>query len=531
MGGSSVDPHTMKPNHKLSGGTSPQGPDNLVNKWLAPLALYGGLGIILYATLKEFDFRFRSMGVTGYLRGFELLPSSFYDFPRNVLLFIPFGFGLAAFLHQRKWSPKATFFSVLISSFFLTLLVESLQFFLPGRTPNVSDLLANSLGGLAGLGCFRLWERRTAVSRRVKTTLLVPRNAIIIGLTYMLLLLILGAYLQSRTRLAGWNPYFTLSIGNEHTGNRPWSGTVTQLAILDKALSADEAAQLMAGNEITAVAGSALVAYYPLANTTILTDQAGNLPAFEWQGSTGLMAADEGLSLNGLHWLETEQPVSYLAERLQASSQLSIMLTLAADSFQQTGPARILTFSINSALRNFTLGQEGGDLIMRIRTPMTGENGVTPELAISDFFESANSQILIVSFDGLAVQTYIKDGQRAGRVEIVPGITFWRTLMNANDSPVVVDSAAGWIWMFVFYALFFIPLGILGAFLLAGATAPAPRRFFLIAGLSLPAILLEIVLSMRNGFEPRLLNILLGMFIMGMMLFLLATVTRQASGG
>ncbi|MEJ2752933.1 MAG: hypothetical protein P8169_09710, partial [Chloroflexota bacterium] len=63
---------------------------------LAPIALVGGLLLILVSTLKPFNFQFRSLTLGDYINRYDIPPSSFMDFPRNILLFLPFGFGLAA---------------------------------------------------------------------------------------------------------------------------------------------------------------------------------------------------------------------------------------------------------------------------------------------------------------------------------------------------------------------------------------------------------------------------------------------------
>ena len=521
----------MKHNRKPSDQNYPNKLNLLVHNLLMVIALIGGLGIILYTTLKEFDFQFRRLSTAEYFGGFQILPSSVYDFPRNVFLFIPFGFGLAAYLTRLGCSKRLTLFSVLIISFALTLLVESLQFFLPGRSPTVADLLANSLGGLAGLGCYRVWEQRTVVSQRIRALASVPRNVLIAGMVYMLFLMALGGYLQNKTQLTGWDQ-FTMLIGNERTGNRPWSGTVTELAILDKAVSGGEAADLMSGFNVTAVAGSSLVAYYPLSSPSTLSDQTGNLPDFGWQKKkeTGPLLQDEDLKLDGNHWLETEQPVSYLIERLQDSSQFAILMTVAPADLQQTGPARILTISLNPRQRNLMLGQDGHDLILRFRSPMSGQNGAAPELAVPGIFTSESPQKLLISFDGLALQVYKADGHRAGRVEIGPGLTLLRAFVVSELAIQQIRSGGGWILMLVFYAFFFIPLGVLLALLIAQIESPTQRRIILLLGIVLPSLLLELVLSTRNGFEPRLLNILLGAFVIGITTILLTFSTRQPLG-
>jgi ferric-dicitrate binding protein FerR (iron transport regulator) len=58
------------------------------------------------------------------------------------------------------------------------------------------------------------------------------------------------------------------------------------------------------------------------------------------------------------------------------TNQLSIEATILPSVAEQVGPARIVTFSTNIVERDFTLGQQGDNLIVRIRTPQTGPNGV-----------------------------------------------------------------------------------------------------------------------------------------------------------
>jgi hypothetical protein len=48
----------------------------------------------------------------------------------------------------------------------------------------------------------------------------------------------------------------------------------------------------------------------------------------------------------------------------------------------QAGPARIVTFSRNTSERNLMLGQDGADLVFRIRTRWTGLNGSAPAFVL-----------------------------------------------------------------------------------------------------------------------------------------------------
>jgi hypothetical protein len=69
-----------------------------------------------------------------------------------------------------------------------------------------------------------------------------------------------------------------------------------------------------------------------------------------------------------------------LLEACKASNELTIEATITPANTTQEGPARIVTFSTDPTHRNFTLGQQKDHLILRLRTPQTGENGINPEL-------------------------------------------------------------------------------------------------------------------------------------------------------
>lgn len=494
-----------------------------VQGWLAGLILIAGLWIIFYATLKDFDFQSRRLSPSDYLTGFRLTPSSFYDFPRNVLLFMPLGFGLASILDRRGWSNRSALFLTLLISFAITLLVETLQFFLPGRTPNLSDLLANSLGGLAGLGFYYLWRDWEPVSQWLRAAAAVPSKVLIAGTFYLLFLLLLGCYLLNRTQFTGWNNFYTLLAGNEQTGDRPWYGAVSELMIYEVAFSPDEVFDLLLAENNAADLAPPALAYYPLTNGTVLADEMGNLPEFEWQG-------DKPNKIDEHQWLQTVRPPDLLSQKLQESGEFEILLTVQTADLQQNGPARILSYSFDTGLRNFTLGQEGPDLILRVRSPMSGENGASPEFVIPEFFEDHDPQKIAVGFDGLSVTAVSASDQHLHKIDIVPGVALLRTLKGSDDSPFSIGPAEGWVLMAAFYIIFFIPLGILLTLLLAQIKMTMLRLLILLGGMLIPTLLLEILFSVRNGFEPRLLNIFWGMAVVGLTVFVLSIPARQLIG-
>ncbi|HEY3963436.1 MAG TPA: LamG-like jellyroll fold domain-containing protein [Planctomycetaceae bacterium] len=72
-----------------------------------------------------------------------------------------------------------------------------------------------------------------------------------------------------------------------------------------------------------------------------------------------------------------------LLSACRKSQRLTLEAVIKPDRLNQTGPARIVTFSSSAGSRNFTLGQEKDKLIFRLRTPNAGENGVAPETQLA----------------------------------------------------------------------------------------------------------------------------------------------------
>lgn len=89
-------------------------------------------------------------------------------------------------------------------------------------------------------------------------------------------------------------------------------------------------------------------------------------------GATPL--ADGGIQFVSPGLARTELPPAWLADAIR-SNRLELSLFLHSAAPNQNGPARILTISPNPHRRDLMLGQEGSDLVLRLRTPGTSSNG------------------------------------------------------------------------------------------------------------------------------------------------------------
>jgi Concanavalin A-like lectin/glucanases superfamily len=101
------------------------------------------------------------------------------------------------------------------------------------------------------------------------------------------------------------------------------------------------------------------------------------------------------------------------------SNELTIEALVRPDRLDQSGPARIISFSSSAYSRNFTLGQERDKLIVRIRTPRSGDNGVNPETAVGTLATTAPVHVTVTYRPGELV-TYL-NGKEVYRGESLQG--------------------------------------------------------------------------------------------------------------
>lgn len=115
--------------------------------------------------------------------------------------------------------------------------------------------------------------------------------------------------------------------------------------------------------------------------------------------------------------------LSDFGPRLTASArhnnQLSIEVVLTSSRSKQTGPARIVSFSSDGYSRNFTIGQEGDELIFRLRTTRTGTNGMNPETKLGRLPASKKTH-LVVSYRPGQLDCWI-DGKKVVSTDRVQG--------------------------------------------------------------------------------------------------------------
>ncbi len=92
--------------------------------------------------------------------------------------------------------------------------------------------------------------------------------------------------------------------------------------------------------------------------------------------SNAIRRSGGAMEVRGNTLIRSDKPASKIIEAVRKSREISIEAWIRPASIGQSGPARIVTLSKDSAERNFTLGQEGDRFDVRLRTTQTGGNGI-----------------------------------------------------------------------------------------------------------------------------------------------------------
>jgi hypothetical protein len=219
-----------------------------------------------------------------------------------------------------------------------------------------------------------------------------------------------------------------------------------------------------------------------------------------------------GVLLPGSPWLHTQAPIAVLADRLVATNAFSVRVACATDLVDQTGPARIVSNSVDFNHRNLTIAQAGKDLVVRIRTPHTGGNGSRPELVVPKVFtDNGLRRDILVSYDGATLRAAVAGSREVHQIALRPGSILAREIVTSldirTDQHVPLDA--------IFFGLMSVPSALLIAWL---RPAIRDRLFVGMGWLVLFTLLFEATLAVVSGTEVSWAsvgtNLLVGLSIM-----------------
>lgn len=473
----------------MSGGPPPQLERSLRRLGMVVLPL--SVALIVHLTLEPYTFRMPAGGQTSlaglWLRFWNGV-SDPEDILNNLALFMSLGFSLACLLQGTRVRALARPLLALGVGLALSLSVELAQLFLPGRTSTRIDVLSNATGALLG---YLIW-----LAARVW---LASPARVMAGLAVYLAVAVGAlAALPPAESLRNWDRRLPLMIGNEATADRPWRGEVERVQILSGA--GDRGATWAASD----AGREALLADYVRGANGRYRDLTGRMPDLLPQPA-GEAAPGARASAQPV-WYSTRAAVPQLSEPLASASAFTIIARVTAAESDQRGPARIISLSGSPFIRNFTVGQEGPDLIFRLRTLATGLNGTWPELRVPDVFGEARPRDIVITYRDGTVRCSVDGVARPETLRITPA---WGLLAYLVP-PEVLRNISGWLPFLsvstltlpdlICLALIFVPAGMLAA--LAGMQLPGRPQ---LGGYRRPLAVALVALGISLGLQGLLL--------------------------
>jgi VanZ family protein len=483
--------------------------DSSPYRWAAGTFFASFLCIVIL-TLAPFDFSFESNVSFAEIFSRFSHRSSADDWIANVLLYVPLGFSLAAWLWAKRASKLVQFVCVLLCAFSLSAAVEVLQVFLPLRVSASTDIYANSMGAVVGLLCsnrrgqaatfdlFNSIEKSLQRFIQYRVVALSIPNLLLVLMGYVLTLFLISSSLQNAIHLGNWTqPYFLL-IGNDQAIDSSWEGYISKISIADQAVSEEAVAQIFAEEALQ----NSLVASYDLtSHQNSYPDTTGRSPKLIWQGSLTELADKNGSLVNSRQWLETEAAASLINQRIRQSSQFALSAVLATANVEQTSPLLSLSNQTSERL-NFALVQQDSQLILRLRSSVNNGEGTNPELVVPNVFTDTNFHHLLITYRNALLNVYVDNSQN----HLSFGVVLFQKLLpleKLKNTGLVVCKV-------LYYALLFVPLGILTGLVLALSKRRLAYRLVLVAGSVLLAPLTLEWLLMLRGDELNGSSFLLG---------------------
>ena len=371
----------------------------------------------------------------------------------NLLLFVPFGFLLVALPgFSRLGLTTKVLFSILAACA-LSFAIESLQLFL-ARDPSMVDVLLNTVGGATGawLGI----RHYLPLIRLCKYCLLyIQKNQLLplVTVVYVSAIFWGANFRMLPTDFSNWDLTYPFQLGNEATLDRSWLGEIFMVAIYHRTLTQEE---ILANFKAGGLGGTSenrvqdgIVAFYDFSegSGTVIHDRAPYGSPLDlairdpehitWQSPNGIKFEGNTI-ISG----------KYAAEKLYFSdipkrSDLTIEVWIATDRLDQTGPSRIVSYSKSSLLRNFTLSQDERNLEFRLRTPLTGLNGLEPALQTTDEPLTPGIHHVVATY-GKGIERLYVDGQERTTI-----------LLDGRQHLTLFYSTGKWAYWFVV----FFPIG------------------------------------------------------------------------
>ena len=445
------------------------------------LTLY--IGYLLIATFHPFVFSGKSSEpAIRFLSEFLTLKAvSIKDFAQNIVLFIPFGVLFYCLVSSPHRSRTSRLFLTLIAGGAVSVSIEVGQIFF-ARYPALSDLTANSSGALCGalIAAICPVQLRGAIAR-FWDNVLTSKMFVLSVVTFGALPLVLSIVQSPWPNFRMWDANFPFQIANEATLDRPWLGRIYLVAVFNRALSLAEIGNNFrsgfSGTRTEKRVKNGLVALYTFAEGggEIVHDVSGfgdplNL-LIAPTTHVNWLSSSNGIEVEQPAIIESQAPANKLMNAFRSVDELSLEAWFASNNLTQTGPARLVSFSGDLRRHNFTLGQQGPDIIFWLRTFISGLVGGAG-LQTNDGVLTLEVSHVVATYSRGVERLYINGNEHPSKLDVTKDVVI---AFGARKN-VLAQIGYGFFYFFpvsLFVAAFLSIRngGFIGTFLTAVATA------------------------------------------------------------
>jgi VanZ family protein len=294
---------------------------------------------------------------------------------QRLITFLPLGLLIQIYISNYKWRRPELIAIAAVS--LIALSIELGQAALSQRHALLSDFIIASFAGAIGVALGSLFAQTRSALRRSLITALTIGNGVIV---LMLLMANEGATIKN------WNCEYPLLVANELTMDRPWKGRIRGLALYPKDISLAQATVLsktaFTSENMDVRQNLGALSVYMFSNfkksrfQDMITHNEDNaLELVATQTKNVMDSADHALELDKPVLIRSVKTPAQICNSIMQSQAFTVEVEVESLDHTQSGPARIVSNSINPGMRNFTLGEDKGDFVLRVRTPNNGNNG------------------------------------------------------------------------------------------------------------------------------------------------------------
>jgi glycopeptide antibiotics resistance protein len=465
--------------------------------------LFAAVVGILFLTLYPFQFSLVRHGLPLQLNGWGKDSGPLNVF-LNILLFVPYGFGLAESLRERGRSRAAVLGIALVAGALLSYTVELLQFFIPMRDSGWGDIVTNSAGSALGSLVFEFGGAAIlSFVSHVESAFITWLNwrRVIVGfLLYVGVWLTVSIHFQREVRITDWVAHSMLLIGSsaEEEPDSAWNGRVFEVEFWNRTLPETIAKAISAGGPQTAPSP---LASYNLSGNPPFQDQRHFLPDLAWVRDPSASAPP----VAGASWLMSHAPVSSFVNQVARTNRFSLHVLCQAGSAVARN-RRIVVIAQLPGPMNLELTQKGTELGFWFRNPLSVGR---PRLAweVPNVFAPDQVRNLFISYDGSRLTLYV-DGKKEGRpYQLGPGAGLASLLFGIKSGELEG-------YHDVFYAMVFFPAGcLLGLGWGKLASQASVRLAVTLLGVSVVPVFFEICLAFGGTASLWLGNIALSILL------------------